>query len=86
MNHMVLIGTSSYCPTHHAAYDYAAPGSELKVWGTDFTENLSAAINKSVTMKGGYDSGYITNSGQTNLHGILTIGAGQLTVENLVVW
>lgn len=82
--HMTRIGdTASYFSTLQAAYNGAQAGGTIKAWGTDFTEKLSANINKTVTLKGGYNSSYTSNSGYTTLHGILSIGNGSLTVENL---
>ncbi len=84
--HSVRIGDSQiYFSTLQAAYDAAPAGSTIKAWGTDFTENLNAITNKSVVLKGGYNSTYTNNSGYTTLHGVLTIGTGSLTVENLEI-
>ena len=83
-----IAGTSNYFSTLHDAYiDASATGNTnaIQAWGVDFAENLNANQNKSVSIKGGYDSGYLVNAGYTNLHGSLTIGAGAVTVENLVV-
>ncbi len=49
-----------------------------------FIENLT--ITKAITLKGGYNAGFNSNAGlYSTLSGILTIGGGSLTVENLIV-
>lgn len=81
-------GTSNYFPTLQEAYnDPSSTGNTnaILAWGVDFTESLNASQSKTVSIKGGYDSGYSLNTGYTNLIGSLTIGAGTVTVENLVV-
>jgi hypothetical protein len=47
----------------------------------DFTLNNG----KTVTLEGGYDGTYSVNNGYTTLQGILTLGTGSLTVENLII-
>jgi hypothetical protein len=67
------------------AYSSAATGDIIKAWGTDFTEILLLDKGKTVTLKGGFDSTYSTNSGVTTLHGVLTIGTGSVKIENLII-
>jgi hypothetical protein len=84
--HKARIGdTATYFPTLHAAYDGTPSDSTIKAWGTEFTEALDCGQAKSVTIKGGYDTGYTDNGGFTLLHGTMTISAGSLTLENLVI-
>jgi hypothetical protein len=67
------------------AYGAAATGKKILVWALDFSETFTFNLNKAVTLEGGYDSNYTSNSGYTLLHGPVTIQRGALTVENLVV-
>lgn len=84
--HMSRIGDSeSYFPSLQAAYDGAPAGSVIKVWGTDFTENLTCGLSKKIELKGGYDGSYTSNSGHTLLKGQLVIARGQLILENLTI-
>jgi hypothetical protein len=84
--HMARIGdTESYFPTLQAAYDSAHAGGTVKAWGTEFTEDLDCDQGKGVTIEGGYDTGYNNNAGFTLLDGTVTVYAGSLTVENLVI-
>jgi YD repeat-containing protein len=78
-------GTTSNYPTLQEAYNKAPNPGTVKAWGTDFTEDLKASIIKSVTLKGGYDSGYSANSSYTALHGTLTIGSGSVVIENFII-
>jgi len=68
-----------------AAYQAADTENIIRMWGTDFTDDFTFGLGKPVTLKGGYDGSYSTNSGYTTLNGILTILNGSLTVENLVI-
>jgi hypothetical protein len=84
--HMTRIGdTSIYLPTLQAAYDSAPFGSTIKSWGTEFTEYLDCNQEKVVTISGGYDTVYNNKDGFTLLNGTLTVSAGSLIVENLVI-
>jgi subtilisin-like proprotein convertase family protein len=48
--------------------------------------DFSLDKGKTVLLKGGYDSAYFGNSGgYTVLDGILTLGSGSLTLENLII-
>jgi len=47
--------------------------------------DFTLGSGKTVTLEGGYDSTYSVNSGFTTLQGILTLGTGALTVENLII-
>ena len=57
----------------------------VQLRATDYTENLNLSQGVSITLKGGYDSGYSTNSGLTNIHGTFTISAGTVIIENIVI-
>jgi hypothetical protein len=68
-----------------AAYNAALDGATIQVWDVEYDENLSCGQDKSVTIKGGYDQSYTTNSGYTTLKGTLTIGRGTVVTERFVV-
>lgn len=68
-----------------SAYLAAFTGETVMVWGTDFTEILGLNLDKAITIKGGYDSTYSTNSGFTILHGVLTIGIGSVVIDKFVI-
>jgi hypothetical protein len=77
--------TQTYYSSILDAYTSAATGNIIKAWGTDFTEILGLNSGKAVTLRGGFDSTYTTNSGFTTLHGALTIGTGSLIVDKLAI-
>jgi hypothetical protein len=84
--HLTRIGdTETYFPTLQAAYVSAPSSSTIKVWGTEFAEDLDCGLGKRVTIEGGYDTGYNNNDGFTLLNGTVTVSAGSLIVENLVI-
>jgi hypothetical protein len=77
--------TASYYSTLQAAYDNAPNPGIVKSWATGFSENLTCAKTKNVTLKGGNNEAYSVNTGYTTLRGKLTIQAGSLTVEKLII-
>ena len=85
--HSVLIDlpTMKYYSSINAAYLDISATSVIKAWGTDFTENLELDKGKALTLRGGFDSTYTTNSGFTTLHGALTIGTGSVVVDKLAI-
>ncbi|HTZ18225.1 MAG TPA: DUF1566 domain-containing protein [Dissulfurispiraceae bacterium] len=69
-----------------AAYnDAASDGYIIQAQATDLTEALALVDNKTVTLRGGYDSDFLLNLSMTTLYGSLTIQGGTLTVENLMI-
>lgn len=84
--HKAKLG-ANYYPTLTEAYAAAATtGSIMQASATSFSENLTCNAAKQVTLKGGYTANYLSNSdGYTTLQGVLTIGNGSLTVENLII-
>jgi hypothetical protein len=74
--------TTAYFTVLQLAYDTAASGNTIEAQGIDFPESLT--VNKPLTLIGGYDNSYYSNSGFTMVKG-LTIGGGSLTVENLQI-
>ncbi len=77
--------TPVYYSSLQAAYNAAVSGDIIQSRAVTFTENLSVNRNISVTLQGGYDCSYTTNSGNvTNLKGKLQtfVGGGTLTISN----
>jgi len=60
-------------------------GGEIQLPAADFTGDVNAIRGVAFTLKGGYDAGYSTNGGLTNIHGTVTVSAGTVTVENVVI-
>jgi hypothetical protein len=69
------------------AYNAAQNGVEMRAMHAEFVEsNVNCDQNKSVILKGGYNSSFDIVTGRTTLHGSLIVARGSLTVENLVVY
>jgi hypothetical protein len=78
--------TPPYFSSLTSAYNSAAPaGDTIQAWALPFAENLNMNLNKSLTIQGGYDAGYDAITGYTTLSGVLTVGSGAVTVQNLIV-
>jgi PKD repeat protein len=87
--HLVRIvrGTPVYFSSLQDAYNVATNGEVIQSTGTRFTENLQINRNITVTLDGGYDCQYATNSGMTSLKGMIqtTSTGGTLTIKNFVI-
>jgi hypothetical protein len=81
--------TSVYYDTLQEAYDEAGHGHTIKSQALEFTEttlDFNDDINKSITIKGGYDCNYNEPpTGNTTLNGNMTINNGKVTIENFNV-
>jgi hypothetical protein len=83
-NPPVIVGGSKYT-TLQAAYDAASSGSTIKCQAIRFIESLTVNRNITVTLDGGYDSGFTSNTGgQTSVKGTITTtaGGGTITIRN----
>jgi hypothetical protein len=69
------------------AYNGLLDGSTaiISANGINIFENLVFNRNVAVTLKGGYDSSFGTNSGQTIIRGTLTITSGSVVLENIII-
>jgi hypothetical protein len=86
--HKARIGTTNYFSTLSLAYAGASSvgNVEIDAWGTAFDESLLCDGTKNVTIKGGYNADYSSNSGgYTTLNGALTIRHGSVTAEKLII-
>lgn len=79
--------TPVYFSTLQTAYDNAPTGSStlqaqaMVLPAGDLTMNG----NKTITLEGGYDASYSTNTGLTTITGTVTIATGALIPENVVI-
>ena len=81
----VLCG-SAYYPTILAAYQDAPQANAIiEAWGIAFPEAPNFDLDKSFTLRGGFDGTYTTTTGTTVLAPPLTITSGMVTVENVTV-
>ena len=85
--HQVQVSGSSsgYYTSIQAAYDGVAADSTLKLRATEYHESLICNRQISVTLEGGYDSGYTTSMGNAVLNGSLTITNGKVTASSIVI-
>jgi len=65
------------------AYEAANEEDIIEAQAVDSTENLTLSGNIAVTLKGGYDSGFVTNSGFTQVNSIIIDGSGSVTIDNI---
>jgi hypothetical protein len=77
--------TPLYHLTLQEAYDAADDGDTIQCIDVTFTENLFIDIDKSITIKGGYDGVYSIQTGNTTLNGDIDITNGTLTIENFIL-
>lgn len=78
-------GLTAYYSTVQAAYDAAAHASTIKLWATNYSESLHYSRPITVTLKGGYDSGYNSKVGKTVLNGTLRITDGKIVADGLTL-
>ena len=78
-------GSSGYYSSIQAAYNAVADESTLKLWATEYNESLTCNRPISVTLEGGYNSGYTSIVGDVVLNGPLTISDGKVTAHGIVI-
>jgi YD repeat-containing protein len=83
---LVKVGGNYFC-TLQEAYDdsLTISGSTIKSRAITFAENLTIDNNITVTLEGGYDCNFTTNTGNTtSVKGTITTtaGAGTITIKN----
>jgi hypothetical protein len=78
-------GSSGYYSSLQSAYNAVADDTTLTLWATDYDEALTCNRPISVTLEGGYDSGYTTIIGNAALNNHLTISDGTVTVRGIVI-
>ena len=68
-----------------SAYAAVTGGGTLEAQALTFSENLVLDQSTSFTLKGGYASDYFSRNGYTTLDGKLTVGAGTITLDRLII-
>jgi hypothetical protein len=81
-----IFGLGGYTSLQEA-YNAAATGNTIQARAMELPdESLTMNLGKTVLIEGGYDSSYSSNSGgYTTMRGVLSLEAGFLTVENLII-
>jgi len=77
-------GNTPCYTTIQSAIDAASSGSVIKVLAGSYSENVSLSTSKQVTLSGGWNSSYASQSSTTSVSS-LTISNGCITVDNLVL-
>ncbi len=87
VSHQVLIdtGTPTYYSSIQSAYDTTAEGTTIKLWATIYNESLACSRPVTVTLQGGYNSGYTAIVGDPVLNGALTITDGTLVLDGFSI-
>ncbi len=79
------IGSTAY-PSILSAYLHAEDGDVIRCIAAEYPEGLSLNNGTAVTIEGGYDPGFISNSsGQTTINGMFKVSSGSVTVNNLII-
>jgi alpha-tubulin suppressor-like RCC1 family protein len=82
---VLVKGNPQFYGLIHSAYDNCASSAVIQAQGITFMENLSLGTSKAVSIKGGFDPGFSTQSGYTVLQGILTVSKGRLVVDHFAI-
>uniref|UniRef100_A0A831UBJ9 Fibronectin type-III domain-containing protein n=1 Tax=Geobacter metallireducens TaxID=28232 RepID=A0A831UBJ9_GEOME len=83
-----LVGTTkTYFSTLAEAYAGASTSGPVTLEAQDHEFVGDITLNKTIalTLKGGFNGGYISRPGYSRIRGVLTVGRGSLTVDGVVV-
>ncbi|BBA70354.1 hypothetical protein [Geobacter sulfurreducens] len=82
-----IAGTTSYFDTVQDAYNTATTGAVLEAMATTSTSLGPLTMNtaKTITLKGGYNGDYTPSTTLTTAVGTITVVAGTLIAQNIVV-
>lgn len=82
-----IAGTTSYFDTVQDAYNAATTGAVLEAMATTSTSLGPLTMNaaKTITLKGGYNGDYTPSTTLTTTVGTITVAAGTLIAQNIVV-
>lgn len=83
----IMLYKGAYSPDYYntvqTAYNNSMNGNEIKLWASDFSENLSFNRPVNVSIRGGYNDNFADRPGKTALQGTLTINNGTVIVDGL---
>ncbi len=83
-SHQVSVG-DSYYQSIQDAYNAAADGSVIRLWGIAYDESLACDRSVAITLQGGYDSAYLSITGETTLNGVLTVTDGTVIADGVSI-
>jgi uncharacterized protein len=81
---LLQVGPSGY-PTLQAAYDAALNDTIIQMLDNTDVGALNANREITVTLKGGYDSGYTVNAGTTEVTAPIIVEKRRVTVERIII-
>jgi len=81
----ISIGGTGY-ESIASAYAAVMDGATISLRDLPFGESVNCNRPVVVTLKGGYDPGFIANGGITTISGSLTISSGSVTLENIAIY
>lgn len=79
--------SGAYFTSIQEAYDHAVTNQHLKILAVAYGEDVVLADHKTVTLRGGFDCAYATNTSQFAKVRTLTIGgtSGQVVIDNMII-
>jgi len=77
--------STNYYSSLQAAYDASTDGGIIQAVAVSIIGDLVVGRNISVTLEGGYNGNFNSQPGRTTIQGNMTITAGEITVEHLVL-
>ncbi|MGD0281882.1 MAG: BACON domain-containing carbohydrate-binding protein [Dissulfurispiraceae bacterium] len=81
----IQVGSAGTYSTIQLGYNNSLTGSTIEVQTATYPESNIFNSNVSVTLIGGYDSGFSTSSSNSVINGTLTISNGSVTVGNIII-
>ncbi len=78
--------SDSYYPTVQEAYDTCSDGDIIQIRDMDiYEEDIYFDHDVSITIKGGYNYDFTSNTSYTRIHGNITISRGTVVTENIII-
>jgi hypothetical protein len=81
----IQVGSTGAYSTIQSGYNAAVTGNTIEVQAGTYTANDIFNSNVSVSLIGGYNSGFTTSSSYSTINGTLTISNGTVTVGNILI-
>jgi uncharacterized protein len=81
---LLQVGPAGY-PDLQGAYDAADSGAIIQMLDRAVVGILDANRDITVTLKGGYDSGYVTNTGTTEVTAPLKVDKGRVIIDGIMI-
>jgi hypothetical protein len=69
----------------HSAYSEATTGQTILAQAVTLEEDLNFTGNKIISLIGGYNCGFTTNTGFTTINSLTIRGTGEVTISNLII-